>query len=444
MSGANGDASPPEADEAPPAADASAAETPAEPQSTKPTGKKKGRTWQKVNAADYIQPVSYASAKGRGSGKNGPKGGSKGSAGEDGGPKGKGKGSYHEDRAQRSEEDASKLQGGDPSSAAGDGDGRQDRMMGGKKKQNSGPPGGPGGSGGPGSGAGGSKGSAGRDGLKGGKGSKGMGGGGGGAGGRKGMSGLGMQGGSYAGGGGGGNGGGSSGGGGKSRGPTAPNEAQEVRSDPDAPRAPGPQARRGGGYGQKGSGNTQQMGCGMGMGMGVAGPPMAPYPCAFQGCYGGMPCAASPYGGAMPVMYMPCAIAACPPQFIPCAGGAGAGGPPNMGPPLPQSEEERASVKSQVQQQIDYYFCDDNLIKDMFLRKQMNDEGWVSIALLADFRRVKSMTTDITIIMEAIQSIENIEVDPLQANIRVKNNWSKWLLTGSGAPAAATLPASTS
>mmetsp|Transcript_36864 Transcript_36864/g.85015 ORF Transcript_36864/g.85015 Transcript_36864/m.85015 type:complete len:430 (+) Transcript_36864:88-1377(+) len=426
MSGVNGDASP-ETEEAPPAADASqtAAETPAEPQSTKPTGKKKGRTWQKVNAADYVQLLPYASAKGRGSGKNGPKGGSKGSAADDGGQKGKGKGSYHE--AQRSEEDPSKLQGGDPSNAA-DGDGGQNRMMG-KKKQNGGPAG-PGGSGG--AGAGGAKG-AGREGPKGGKGSKGMGG----NGGRKGMSGVGMQGGAYGGGGSGGGCGSGSGGGGKNRGPTAPNEAQEVRSDPDAPRAPGPQARRGGGYGQKGSGSPQQMGCGMGMGMGVAGPPMAPYPCAFQCGYGGMPCTGTPYGGAaMPVMYMPCAIA-CPPQFMPCAGGAGAGGPPNMGPALPQSEEERQNLKIQVQQQIDYYFCDDNLIKDMWLRKQMSEDGWVSIGLLAEFRRVKNMTTDINIIMEAIQGLEKLEVDPQGANLRLKNNWSKWLLTGSGQPPAA-------
>eukprot|EP00971_Amphidinium_carterae_P246865 4902958-Amphidinium_carterae.1 len=157
--------------------------------------------------------------------------------------------------AQRSEEDPSKLQGGDPSNAA-DGDGGQNRMMG-KKKQNGGPAG-PGGSGG--AGAGGAKG-AGREGPKGGKGSKGMGGNGG----------VGMQGGAYGGGGSGGGCGSGSGGGGKNRGPTAPNEAQEapcknarkalcsfkcacllhcqVRSDPDAPRAPGPQARRGGGYG---------------------------------------------------------------------------------------------------------------------------------------------------------------------------------------------------
>tara|TARA_R110002050_G_scaffold215821_7_gene351976 strand:- start:1139 stop:1597 length:459 start_codon:yes stop_codon:yes gene_type:complete len=46
-------------------------------------------------------------------------------------------------------------------------------------------------------------------------------------------------------------------------------------------------------------------------------------------------------------------------------------------------EELKAAVKTQVE----YYFCKDNLCKDMFLRSAMNEEGWVPLRTLARFNR---------------------------------------------------------
>ncbi|GFY87922.1 hypothetical protein Acr_05g0015610 [Actinidia rufa] len=41
-----------------------------------------------------------------------------------------------------------------------------------------------------------------------------------------------------------------------------------------------------------------------------------------------------------------------------------------------------------VVNQIDYYFSNDNLIKDTFLRRNMDDQGWVPITLIASFKKV--------------------------------------------------------
>ena len=38
--------------------------------------------------------------------------------------------------------------------------------------------------------------------------------------------------------------------------------------------------------------------------------------------------------------------------------------------------------------QIDYYFSDTNLIKDEYLKSNMDEQGWVPIALIAGFPRV--------------------------------------------------------
>ncbi|PWA96796.1 RNA-binding protein Lupus La [Artemisia annua] len=40
-----------------------------------------------------------------------------------------------------------------------------------------------------------------------------------------------------------------------------------------------------------------------------------------------------------------------------------------------------------ILKQIEYYFSDDNLVKDNFLRSHMDEEGWVPVTLIAGFRR---------------------------------------------------------
>jgi len=40
----------------------------------------------------------------------------------------------------------------------------------------------------------------------------------------------------------------------------------------------------------------------------------------------------------------------------------------------------------------EYYFSNENLIKDFFLRRQMDSDGWIPVELLASFRRVRIHT----------------------------------------------------
>merc|ERR1711881_622549 len=62
--------------------------------------------------------------------------------------------------------------------------------------------------------------------------------------------------------------------------------------------------------------------------------------------------------------------------------------------------QDRQQLVRVVQQQIEYYFGVENLCKDLYLRKHMSEEGWVPLVLIANFARVRSMTTDISISLE--------------------------------------------
>ncbi|GAB5586324.1 hypothetical protein Unana1_01224 [Umbelopsis nana] len=84
------------------------------------------------------------------------------------------------------------------------------------------------------------------------------------------------------------------------------------------------------------------------------------------------------------------------------------------------------TLKAFLLQQLEYYFSIDNLCKDIFLRKQMNEQGYVDISLLANFNRVKNLTTDMELIKEALAQSELLEV--LDDKVRKKEGWDFWLL----------------
>jgi len=91
--------------------------------------------------------------------------------------------------------------------------------------------------------------------------------------------------------------------------------------------------------------------------------------------------------------------------------------------PVPLDPE---NLKQAVLTQIEYYFSIENLCKDMFLRGQMNEEGFLPLALIAGFNRVKSLTTDMQLIIETVQTSTLVECK--EDKIRKKDDWKTWLL----------------
>lgn len=51
----------------------------------------------------------------------------------------------------------------------------------------------------------------------------------------------------------------------------------------------------------------------------------------------------------------------------------------------------------------EYYFSEDNLQRDFFLRRKMDVEGYLPISLIASFHRVQALTQDVSLVIQALQ-----------------------------------------
>uniref|UniRef100_A0A7N1A2A6 HTH La-type RNA-binding domain-containing protein n=1 Tax=Kalanchoe fedtschenkoi TaxID=63787 RepID=A0A7N1A2A6_KALFE len=113
-------------------------------------------------------------------------------------------------------------------------------------------------------------------------------------------------------------------------------------------------------------------------------------------------------------------------------------GPLPLRPPPLQVPFGPQIIISNLMKQIDYYFSDDNLVRDVHLRRNMDEQGWVSVTLIAEFQRVKDITA------QAKNFLDENDNDPLQFilnvmqnspfvevqgdKLRRRNGWEKYIL----------------
>ncbi|KDP23970.1 hypothetical protein JCGZ_25358 [Jatropha curcas] len=83
-------------------------------------------------------------------------------------------------------------------------------------------------------------------------------------------------------------------------------------------------------------------------------------------------------------------------------------------------------LHSKIVNQIDYYFSNENLIKDTFLRQNMDDQGWVPIKLIAGFNKVSHLTDNVQLILDAIRNSTVVEVQG--DKVRRRNDWMRWIM----------------
>lgn len=82
-------------------------------------------------------------------------------------------------------------------------------------------------------------------------------------------------------------------------------------------------------------------------------------------------------------------------------------------------------IKDCIKNQIEYYFSEENLNRDFFLRRKMDHEGFIPITLIASFHRVQALSTDIALVIEAIGESENLELVN-EFKVRTKTDPTKW------------------
>lgn len=125
------------------------------------------------------------------------------------------------------------------------------------------------------------------------------------------------------------------------------------------------------------------------------------------------------FPGPMPPMYYympapPMEAMRGPPRFVQSQPAS----PPVLSP-------EAAELRAKILTQVEYYFSDTNLDRDGFLKSLMDDHGWVAISKVADFNRLKRITTDVHLIVDALASSSLLEVQ--DDKIRRRSDWSKWV-----------------
>ncbi|XP_076179410.1 la related protein isoform X2 [Ptiloglossa arizonensis] len=88
---------------------------------------------------------------------------------------------------------------------------------------------------------------------------------------------------------------------------------------------------------------------------------------------------------------------------------------------------DTATLKEYIRNQIEYYFSEENLLRDFFLRRKMDAQGFLPITLIASFHRVQTLTTDVAFVIEAIMESDKLElVDGYK--VRTKTDPLKWLI----------------
>ncbi|KAK5577985.1 hypothetical protein RB653_002933 [Dictyostelium firmibasis] len=87
------------------------------------------------------------------------------------------------------------------------------------------------------------------------------------------------------------------------------------------------------------------------------------------------------------------------------------------------------SIKKSIQSQVQYYFSEENLRRDVYLRCNMDEEGWVSISFICGFNRMRSF--DIPTVIETLKSLNSLELDLQNSRVRLLDSSSRklWILT---------------
>lgn len=92
--------------------------------------------------------------------------------------------------------------------------------------------------------------------------------------------------------------------------------------------------------------------------------------------------------------------------------------------PIKNTEEDfippSDDLADKICTQVEFYFSDENIVKDAFLLKHVkrNKEGYVSLKLISSFKRVKHLSRDWRVVGAALARSKKLEVNDLGTKLR--------------------------
>lgn len=103
-------------------------------------------------------------------------------------------------------------------------------------------------------------------------------------------------------------------------------------------------------------------------------------------------------------------------------------------PPHPAQTPEYVLLRHQaLGRQLEYYFSDENLGTDVFLRAQMDAEGFVAFDVVANFNRIRHISTgDENAVRSAVHDTPSIEfiIGDGKELMRRRGDWQKFIIDG--------------
>ena len=92
------------------------------------------------------------------------------------------------------------------------------------------------------------------------------------------------------------------------------------------------------------------------------------------------------------------------------------------------------AMMSMVMTQVEYYFSIDNLCKDLYLRKNMDSQGWVPLTIIANFKRIRTLTDDsmpldtLRHVCQQVKSVECSRGEDGKDRLRRRDGWEDFVL----------------
>jgi len=84
------------------------------------------------------------------------------------------------------------------------------------------------------------------------------------------------------------------------------------------------------------------------------------------------------------------------------------------------TDKERSDA---IKRQVEYYFSRQNLLQDTFLLSKMDKDHFVDISVIAEFKMMKQLTSDIDTILASVKDSEKVIIDEGKKRIKpVPNN----------------------
>ncbi|CAG7860747.1 unnamed protein product [Brassica rapa] len=80
------------------------------------------------------------------------------------------------------------------------------------------------------------------------------------------------------------------------------------------------------------------------------------------------------------------------------------------------NQDKKAPLKTKILKQVQYYLSEDNLPNDVYLRKRMNDEGFVHIEFISGFNKLKALTSNVQLVLDSLRDSDIIEVQRYYVN----------------------------